>query len=62
MSHQQPPPSHGLGITDQSDRNEAVIEGAPRVVVVDDDPGIQLLMRETLAEAGFNVVVAESGP
>ncbi len=62
MSDQQHPPIQGFGITDQSDRTEDVIEGAPRVVVVDDDPGIRLLMRETLAEAGFNVVVAESGP
>ena len=61
MSDQQLPPIQGFGITDQSDRTADVIEGAPRVVVVDDDPGIQLLMRETLAEAGFNVAVAESG-
>ncbi len=62
MSDQQLPPIQGFAITDQSDRTADVIEGAPRVVVVDDDPGIQLLMRETLAEAGFNVAVAESGP
>ena len=56
MSNQQHPPIQGFGITDQSDRTEDVIEGAPRVVVVDDDPGIRLLMRETLAEAGARYI------
>ena len=61
MSDRQPPPIQGLDITDQSDRTTDTIEDAPRVVVVDDDPGIQLLLRETLAEAGFDVMGAESG-
>jgi EAL domain-containing protein (putative c-di-GMP-specific phosphodiesterase class I)/PleD family two-component response regulator len=34
---------------------------APRVLVVDDDPGIRLLMNETLAKAGFDVSEAASG-
>ena len=34
---------------------------APKVLVVDDDPGIRLLMHETLAKAGFEVSEAASG-
>jgi len=45
----------------QSGLAKAALPGAPRVVVVDDDPGMRLLLRETLSAAGFNVVVAASG-
>ena len=61
MSDHQFSPVQGFRIVAQSDLAEDVMQGAPRVVVVDDDPGIQLLMRETLAAAGFNVAVAASG-
>lgn len=33
----------------------------PRVLVVDDDPGLQLIMSETLSDAGFEVAVASAG-
>ncbi len=62
MSDQQFAPIKGLGITTRSDPPADVMRMAPRVLAVDDDPGIQLLMRETLAKAGFNVSVAASGP
>lgn len=62
MSDQQFAPTKGLGITGRSDPPADLMHAAPRVMVVDDDPGIQLLMRETLAKAGFDVSVAASGP
>ncbi len=34
---------------------------APRVLAADDDPGMRLLMEETLAKAGFNVYCTASG-
>jgi len=62
MSDPQFAPTKGLGITGRSDPPADLMHAAPRVMVVDDDPGIQLLMRETLAKAGFDVSVAASGP
>jgi len=62
MSDQQFAPTKGLEIAGRSDPPADLMHGAPRVMVVDDDPGIQLLMRETLAKAGFDVSVAASGP
>ncbi len=61
MSDRQRSPIEGFSTTSQSDLTTDLVVDAPRVVVVDDDPGIQLLMRETLAEAGFNVATADSG-
>lgn len=46
-----PPPSSGSS-------EEA---GAPRILVVDDDPGIQTLLGRYLREQGFNVRVVDSG-
>ena len=62
MSDQQLASIKGLGKSGQSDPPSDVLRTAPRVLIVDDDPGIQLLMRETLAKAGFDVSVAASGP
>lgn len=62
MSNQYFPPVKGFGDTHRSDPPTDSRHAAPRVLVVDDDPGVQLLMSETLAEAGFNVSVAASGP
>ena len=53
--------SHEFDGIKQSGLVKAASPGAPRVVVVDDDPGMRLLLRETLSAAGFNVVVAASG-
>ena len=61
MSDRQFAPTNGVEITSQSDPRTDVMHAAPRVLVVDDDPGIQLLMRKTLAKAGFHVTVAASG-
>ncbi len=61
MADQQRSPTQGIDIVAQSDLAGDVMQDAPRVVVADDDPGIQLLLRETLAAAGFNVAVAASG-
>jgi DNA-binding response OmpR family regulator len=36
-------------------------EDQPRVLVVDDDPDIRLLLRSTLRREGFNVEVAATG-
>jgi len=49
-----------LGITDHSEPTGASSE-PPRVLVVDDDPGMLLLMEETLANAGFEVTAAGTG-
>jgi len=62
MSDQHVDSVEGFGVTNQSDPAADVMHATPRVLVVDDDPGIQLLMREMLAKAGFNVSVAASGP
>ncbi len=62
MSNQYFASVKGFGVTDRSDPPAVTKQAAPRVLVVDDDPGVQLLMSETLAEAGFNVSVAASGP
>lgn len=39
--------------------NDACV--APKVLIVDDDPGVRLLMHETLGKAGFEVSDAASG-
>jgi len=62
MTKSQPAPTNGLEIIGRSDRRTEVTHPAPRVLVVDDDPAIQLLMRKTLSNAGFHVSVAASGP
>ena len=62
MSDQHFAPLNGLEITGQSGVPADAPHAAPRVLVVDDDPGILLLMRETLAKAGFDVSDAASGP
>jgi EAL domain-containing protein (putative c-di-GMP-specific phosphodiesterase class I)/PleD family two-component response regulator len=61
MADQPSLPSQGTEAIIQTDPVDAPSPGAPRVVVVDDDPGMRLLLRETLSAAGFNVVVAASG-
>ena len=45
----------------RSESPAAPTHAAPRVLAVDDDPGIRLLMQETLAKAGFDVCCAASG-
>ena len=62
MSDQHFAPKNGLEITRQPSAPADAGHAAPRVLVVDDDPGVLLLMRETLAKAGFDVSVAASGP
>jgi len=62
MTHSQSAPTNGFESTGQSDLQTDVTHPAPRVLVVDDDPAIQLLMRETLSKAGFHVSVTASGP
>ncbi len=37
------------------------VEGAARVLVIDDDPGVRELLARTLAKEGFNVATASSG-
>jgi len=47
-----------------ADRRRAPADNTPKmpkVLVVDDDPGLQLVMSETLSDAGFEVAVASSG-
>jgi len=61
MADQHSLVSQEFEATKQSGLVTAALPGAPRVVVVDDDPGMRLLLRETLSVAGFNVVVAASG-
>lgn len=62
MSDQQSASAMGLGSARRPDPPLDPLCAAPRVMVVDDDPGIQLLMREALVKAGFKVAVAASGP
>ncbi len=62
MSEQQPNSISDAGYARRPDSPTVVVPAAPRVMVVDDDPAIRLLMRETLAEAGFEVSVASCGP
>ena len=62
MTHSESAPTNGVEVTGQSDLRTDITHPAPRVLVVDDDPAIQLLMRETLSEAGFHVSVTASGP
>ena len=52
---------NGQGSTGQLEAAANDPRMAPRVLVVDDDPGVRLLMRETLAKAGFEVSEAASG-
>lgn len=61
MPDQQFAPEKGLGIAGRSDTKATVPHAAPRVLAVDDDPGMRLLMQETLAKAGFDVRAATSG-
>ena len=61
MADQHSLPSQGTEAIIQTDPVDAASPGAPRVVVVDDDPGMRLLLRETLSTSGFNVMGAASG-
>jgi EAL domain-containing protein (putative c-di-GMP-specific phosphodiesterase class I)/PleD family two-component response regulator len=61
MADQHSLASQEIEAIKQSEPVKAALPGAPRVVVVDDDPGMRLLLRETLSAAGFKVVVAASG-
>jgi len=61
MSDQHFAPPKGFRVAHQTEPTADGMNAAPRVLVVDDDPGIQLLMREMLAKAGFNVSVVASG-
>jgi len=61
MAEQHSLSSQEVEVLNQSGLVKAALPGAPRVVVVDDDPGMRLLLRETLSAAGFKVVVAASG-
>lgn len=62
MPNPQSAPLQDSGPSVRSDRSLTEVNAPPRVLVVDDDPGTQLLLRETLAKAGFVVSVAASGP
>ena len=62
MSDQRLARKNGLDVSGQLGAPADARHAAPRVLVVDDDPGQLLLMRETLAEAGFDVSDAASGP
>ena len=62
MPDQRLAPTNGFEVTSQDNPLADVANAAPRVLVVDDDPGIRLLMCETLKKTGFDVSVAASGP
>jgi len=62
MTHSQSAPTNGCETAGRSELQTDITHPAPRVLVVDDDPAIQLLMRETLSKAGFHVSVTASGP
>ena len=61
MSERQTASNNGHGSTGQSGTAANDPRLAPRVLVVDDDPSLRLLMHETLAKAGFDVREAASG-
>ena len=61
MSDRQIVPKKGSEVTGHSGTPANDPGVAPRVLVVDDDPGVRLLMHETLAKAGFEVSEAASG-
>lgn len=61
MPDRQFAPKNSLDLRGQSDVSMDVEHAAPRVLVVDDDPSVRLLMRETLAKAGFSVSDVASG-
>ncbi len=45
----------------QTNATSAATSRAARVLIVDDDPGMLILLEETLVDAGFDVVSANSG-
>ena len=61
MPNRQIAPNSGQETVGQPDTAANDPRLAPRVLVVDDDPGLRLLMHETLAKAGFDVSEASSG-
>ena len=61
MSERQIASNDGRGSTGQPGVAANEPCQPPRVLVVDDDPSLRLLMRETLATAGFEVTEAASG-
>ncbi|MGI9204623.1 MAG: putative bifunctional diguanylate cyclase/phosphodiesterase [Woeseiaceae bacterium] len=61
MAGRQPFPGNGIAQSEKTGLTADVPVSDPRVVVVDDDPGIQLLLSETLSGAGFIVATADSG-
>ena len=61
MSERQTASKNDQGSTGQPATAANDPRQAPRVLVVDDDPGLRLLMLETLANAGFDATGVASG-
>ena len=61
MSDQRHAPRNIPDVSNQRSSAVSSAREAPKVLVVDDDPSILLLMRETLSNSGFDVAVASAG-